>query len=119
MKKLMLFILWVLLTSAPISAQECSENFSWKPSADESSVIGYHIWYGSMTGFYTTIVDIGKPEIQPDGRVHGKVTGLECGKPYYFVCTAYTDNAESLHSNEVYVESVGRPKAPQDFKHKQ
>jgi len=115
MKKVL--IIFFILVPSLLLAGECFEDFSWKPNTD--AITGYNIWYGVAPGVYTKIIDMGKPFIQADGRVHGRIRELNCGASYYFICTAYNETTESAHSNEVYIEFVGesdRPSAPQDFR---
>jgi len=116
MKKLFVILLLSLLPSL-LFAGECFEDFSWKPNTD--AITGYNIWYGTASGVYMTIIDVGKPDVQADGRVNGRVRDLDCGEAYYFVCTAYDTTSESAPSNEVYIKSVGgldRPATPKDFR---
>ena len=116
MKNLILILSFLFLFVSSVWSGECSEEFSWKPSDPIKTVVGYHIWYGTVSGAYLTIIDVGKPEAQEDGRIYGGVTGLDCGEAYYFVCTAYNDNGDSAKSNEIYVEFAGKPRAPKDFR---
>jgi len=105
----------ILFISTSVWAGECTEEFSWLPNS-ESNLAGYKIYYGIEDGVYLNHVDVGKPATI-EGRVNGTVTGLDCGQPYYFVCVAYNFyQTPSEYSEAVFIESVGRLKAPQDFR---
>lgn len=54
---------------------------------------GYRIYYGTATGSYTTMVDVGLTTMH---TVIGLISGT-----YYFAATAYSSNGESIVSNEV------------------
>jgi hypothetical protein len=67
---------------------------AWNASLG-SSVDGYMLYYGSVTGNYSTSVDVGN-------YTTAGVSGLEEGRTYYFAVTAYDVYAqESPFSNEV------------------
>jgi len=71
-------------------------NFSWL-SNQESNVDGYKIHYGTASGSYDSVVDIGNPA-PIDGRIQGTVPGLTEGTTYFFAATAY-DTANNLESD--------------------
>lgn len=67
---------------------------SWDPNK-ENNIAGYKIYYGDSSGNYGFNVDVGN-------RTNYAITGLERGKTYYFVITAYnTHGSESSYSEEV------------------
>ncbi len=62
---------------------------------------GYRLYYGTSTGNYTSVVDVGK-------QTTYTVFGLENSKPYYFAVTAYdvARRVESGFSNEAFLASA-------------
>ena len=75
-------------------------NFSWTPN-QETNLAGYKIHYGTLSGEYDHVVDVGNPVIQGD-TVQATVGGLTDGTPYYFAATAYDRYGfESDYSEEV------------------
>ena len=75
-----------------------SIELAWDPSTD-SDVAGYKIYYGSVSGVYTSVLDAGNASTCT-------VTGLGPGTTY-FVCTAYTASGlESLPSAEISYTST-------------
>ncbi|MDZ7622377.1 MAG: fibronectin type III domain-containing protein [Candidatus Competibacteraceae bacterium] len=59
---------------------------------------GYRLYYGTSTGNYTSVVEVGN-------QTTYTVFGLADDRPYYFVVTAYdsTKTVESGFSNEVFL----------------
>jgi hypothetical protein len=49
-----------------------------------TNLAGYHIYYGTAPGTYTTTIDVSSP-----GTTSYVVTGLPTGTTYYFVASAY------------------------------
>lgn len=67
---------------------------AWDPSPD-SAVLGYKIHYGTSTGSYGTILDVGP-------STTATIANLTAGTQYYFAVTAYSSVAmDSLPSNEI------------------
>lgn len=62
-----------------------------------NSILGYKVYYGTSSGNYTSIVDVGNVTIYT-------VTGLSV-ETYYFAVTASNANGESVYSNEVCYNS--------------
>lgn len=79
----------------------CDSRFSWIPYENSD---GYRIYYGVAEGGpYTNYVDVGNPA-PVSGRIYAEVTGLTCGRTYYFVCTSITAQGdESEYSQQVTV----------------
>ena len=65
---------------------------AWDPST--SNPIGYRIHYGTSSGSYTQIIDVGNV-------TEYTVSGLQSDVFYYFVTSAYNEFGESGYSNEV------------------
>ena len=79
------------LTSNNHSAQV---TLIWEPNK-ENNIDGYKIYYDTSSGNYGCNVDVGD-------RTRYTITGLESGKTYYFVVTAYNKSGiESSYSAEV------------------
>lgn len=93
-----LFILTItcgILACLPNSAFAARTiSLAWDPSPDPT-VIGYNVYYGTVSGNYTNIVSAGNSST-------ASVTGLIEGQTYYFAVTAYdAAGLESVFSNEV------------------
>ena len=71
-----------------------SVSLAWDSSPD-TNVTGYVLYYGNVSGTYTSRLDV-------DTNTTTTVTGLAEGSTYYFVVTAYSAvGLESAPSNEV------------------
>jgi len=73
-------------------------------SNTEPDLAGYKLYWGTMSGNYSNILDVGNPELR-NGNGNGNewiVTGLVEEVEYFFVATAYdfSDN-ESDYSEEI------------------
>ena len=77
------------------SAQAGEVSLAWNPSIS-SSVGGYRVYHGQISGDYTSSQDVGN-------KLTHTVKGLQDGAVYYFAVTAYdlTKTVESNFSNEV------------------
>ena len=84
-------------------------HFSWRPN-QEADLAGYKIYYGTVSGRYDHVVDMGNPAVQGD-TVQATVGGLAAGTPYYFAATAYDKYGfESDYSQEVaWVSPIAFP----------
>jgi Fibronectin type III domain/FG-GAP-like repeat len=69
---------------------------------------GYRVYYGTSSGAYTTVHDVGN-------NATARVTDLIVGVTYYFVVTAYNDAGESGPSNEVSFTGVPNEPVDKDF----
>jgi hypothetical protein len=66
----------------------------WDPNS-ETDLAGYKIYYGTETGQYLSVVDVGN-------QTTYTLAGLQIGKTYYVSATAYNSaGAESGYSNEI------------------
>lgn len=84
--------IFFLLNSALV-AGAAQVQLAWNPSPDPG-VIGYALYYGSASGYYTNRVEAGN-------QTATSVTNLTAGIRYYFAVTAYNLlGMESLPSNE-------------------
>ncbi|MGD9086245.1 MAG: fibronectin type III domain-containing protein [Desulfobacterales bacterium] len=79
----------------PLSAAvAASVDLEWDPNS-EPELAGYKIHWGTSSGIYTASKDVGKTTTTT-------INGLEEGKTYYFVATAYDNqNNESDYSNQI------------------
>ncbi len=85
-------------------------DFSWLPN-QETNLVGYKIYYSTVSSQYNQTIDVGNPGIIND-VVQTTVSGLEDGTTYYFAATAYdTDGFESDYSQEVVWTSPSPPVA--------
>ncbi len=67
----------------------------------ETNIAGYRVSYGTVSGAYTTTVDVGN-------RLDWQIRGVEDGQKYYFVVRAInTAGAVSPPSTEISVNIVG------------
>lgn len=85
MKKVFFVILVIALTAETTLA--ASATFSWLPNS-ETDLGGYKIHYGTVCGEFTSIVDVGLPATNDDGRVYGTVEDIPDGETC-FAGTAY------------------------------
>ncbi len=67
----------------------------------ETDLAGYKVYYGTTSGQYASVVDVGN-------QTSYTLTGLQAGLTYFISATAYdTGGLESGHSNEVVYSSSG------------
>ncbi len=94
------FFFLLCLATLPPSLPAAQVAFSWLPNT-EPTLAGYKIYYGTSSGNYTNVTDVGFPPVV-DGRVQADIDNLTPGKTYYFAATAYdSSGVESDYSNEV------------------
>lgn len=92
MKRAGIMVALLFLLTKTASAGELT--VSWDANA-ESDLKGYKLYYGTSTGNYNTVVDVGNV-------INYNLTGLSEGETYFFAVTAYdTAYNESGFSDEV------------------
>ncbi len=78
---------------------------SWNANG-EADLAGYRIYYGTRSGQYAEVVDVGNVTSH-------RLQGLQTGETYYFVVTAYdTAGNESPPSREVSVRLMEKDTTP-------
>lgn len=86
-----------LLLLIPLGVQHAhgaSLTLAWDPNPD-SNLAGYKVYYGTASGSYSIVVDVGNWTTLT-------ISSLEAGKTYYFAATAYAASGEeSSKSNEI------------------
>ena len=92
---LLLIPLLFALCALPLpAAYAASVELEWDPNT-EPELAGYKIYWGTSSGNYSSIRDVGKTTVYT-------ISGLDEGKTYYFAATAYDgSNNESGYSNQV------------------
>jgi hypothetical protein len=81
---LMGILISFFLLPIPLSVQNvhgADVTLAWDPNS-EASLKGYKVYYGSASGNYSFMVDVGN-------WTSLTISGLEAGKTYYFAATAY------------------------------
>lgn len=78
------------------SAHGATVRVSWNPNS-EPDLDGYKVYYGTLSGTYTQVIDVG-------AVTSTDVSNLGEGHTYYFAVTAYdVDGNESGFSNEAFL----------------
>jgi len=89
-----LWIVLVLLCFGTITSEAAGTALAWDPSPSPG-VVGYKVHYGSISGTYTQIIDVGNV-------TNTVVTNLVVGTTNYFAVTSYDSTGlESQPSNEI------------------
>ncbi len=102
----LLVLFFYFFTATGVFAADA--DFSWLPNS-ETSLAGYKIYYGTVSGQYDQVLDVGSPGVV-SGTVQATVSGLTGGVTYYFAATAYdSDGFESDFSQEVVWTAPGTP----------
>lgn len=107
-----LLIVLLMLISTSLFAGNVT--VSWDPNS-EPDLGGYKIYYGTESGTYDKVVNVGSITSQ-------KIENLTDGQTYYFVVTAYDASGnESSFSAEVNIvvqppQDTEAPKAPVNVK---
>jgi hypothetical protein len=98
-----LFLLILIFACSSPGASPASVTLTWDANA-EPDIAGYRVYYGTVSGSYTDIIDVGT-------STTGTVSNLPEAQTF-FVVTAYNSaGAESLPSNEVSYPSAS-PSSP-------
>ena len=89
------FFVFILLMLLCPSAAQCAElTLEWTANTEED-LDGYYIYYGTTSGIYTHVVDVGNV-------TEYTFTDLIAGMTYYFVAAAYdTSLNESAYTAEI------------------
>jgi hypothetical protein len=102
------------VTSFSTTAFAAETSFFWIPNT-EATLAGYKIHYGTASGEYQTVIDVGLPTVQ-DNRVQTTISDLADSTSYYAVATAYdTEGIEGEPSDEVAWTTpgeIGMPPIP-------
>lgn len=79
---------------------------AWNPPVDASDVTGFRVRYGTSSGQYTAVTNVGL-------RTSAVFTELNGGLTYYFAASSVdAEGNESVASNEVSVDIPGPPPQP-------
>lgn len=90
-------IIHFLLLAAHLQA--ATVDLAWDPDTD-SSITGYKVYYGTTSGKYAGVIDLGNTST-------ANVTNLLGGVTYYFAVTSYNAGGqESPLSNEIAIDTV-------------
>jgi hypothetical protein len=82
-----------------------SVTLAWNPGAS-SGIAGYRVYYGTSSGSYPQILDVGI-------TTTATVSNLIAGQTYYFVVTSYNAaGLESVPSNQVSFTAASGPQVP-------
>jgi hypothetical protein len=77
-----------------LDAHGAGLTLAWDPNP-EANLAGYKVYYGTASGSYSSVVDVGN-------FTSLTISSLEAGKTYYFAATAYAASGEeSAKSNEI------------------
>lgn len=85
-------------------AQAARVAFAWSASTGAPAATGYKLCYGTVSGVYTTCVDVGTLLV-------GTLDGLTDGGTYYVAVRAYNAEGDGLPSAQLTV--VATPSTPQ------
>ncbi len=83
-----------IIIATGLSVAHGSQNVSLAWDADTSLIDGYRLYWGTSSGQYTQVVDVGN-------STTGTLSGLAAAQTYYVVVTAYASNTESAPSAEI------------------
>ena len=112
MKRFFIVLAVVFVLAAMVVTAAADVTFSWDPPTTNvdntplTDLAGYNLYYGTESGNYTDMVDVGCavscPEPTGSEEETYTISGLSDGVVYYFAVTAYdTAGNESDYSNEV------------------
>jgi hypothetical protein len=92
---------WILILVLGLLAQAqpaSGVTLSWDPS-NGSNIAGYRLYYGSPSGNYSQIVDVGNV-------TSFTLNDLRHGRTYYFVVTAYDEDRRSRMISMAMVSQI-------------
>jgi hypothetical protein len=101
---LMGILISFFLLPIPLSVQNvhgADVTLAWDPNP-EASLKGYKVYYGSASGNYSFMVDVGN-------WTSLTISGLEAGKTYYFAATAYGPAGEESGMSDELRYDTPRP----------
>jgi hypothetical protein len=103
MKKIKIAVLFIALLAACVCpAATNSITLEWSENTD-LDLAGYYVYAGTNSGVYFQRFDAGESTTYT-------ITGLDCGRPYFFAVTAYTaSHFEGEYSDEVVMFFPGPP----------
>ena len=79
--------------AAVLCLRAASVTLQW--TDPDPTVTGYDVYYGTLSGTYTNVVDVGD-------TTNATITGLVVDKLYFFAVTAYNSNGiQSAYSSQV------------------
>src|SRR5271165_6572347 len=95
----------LLLAGSLSQAQTTSSlTLAWNPPSDASGIAGYFVYYGTSSGSYQQVINVGN-------TTTATISNLTVGQTYYFVVTVYnTVGFESTPSNQVSFTPGSVPK---------
>ena len=92
-KKLKILVFILILMAFCFSKVLAAEvTLAW--DASPSNPDGYRLYYGTSSGSYTQVIDVGNV-------TQYKVSELQSGMIYYFAVTVYNELGESGYSKEI------------------
>lgn len=102
-KILFLTIVTFFIFFTSLNSYSADVYLQWDAS---SGATGYRLYYGTNSGDYSNIVDVGD-------TAGYTLTGLDAKLTYYFVVRAYDSDGESGNSNELVIAaSSSTPAVP-------
>jgi hypothetical protein len=90
------FLPFILCFFLPNSISYAAKaTLAWDPPVISTDVAGYMIYYGTASGVYSQVIDVGNTTSYTLSNLNG-------GQTYYFTTTAYNHaGMQSTYSNEV------------------
>ena len=98
-----LAVIPIAFAAAP-SGHAAQVTLAWDPNPDPS-VIGYRVYYGTLSHYYTAVVDVGRQSACT-------LADLLPGVTYFIAATAYSGTGESDFSGEIAYTVPGSPSSP-------
>jgi hypothetical protein len=99
-------VFFLVLIFAQVGFSAVQGTVSFDPSAD-SRVVGYKLYYGTASGAYDHVVDLGS-------STEYVVTGLEEGITYHFAATTYDASGNESGFSEELVSNTPNPAMDSD-----